>query len=110
VFQGSLTAALARKGRYVDQGTALVLWAAGEEQRIFKKCPAADNALYSVEPAGLAFGRPKPALYLGAEFRQIDSGPCETFDSPALVEDADTGDLILDAEMFLLRLGREGSA
>jgi hypothetical protein len=101
-FQGSLNGALAKKGRFVDQGAAMAFCVDEEGQHIYKKSQSSDNAVYSVDGAGITFGRPKAAVFLGEDFRHIHSSPRETFDSPALVENIHTGARILETELFLL--------
>jgi hypothetical protein len=101
-FTGSLSLALARRGKFVEQGFAVVFAAEGDSVRVFKKAESGNSSLYSVDATGIAFGAPRPALYLAADFRTVASAPSETFGSPSLVNDPDVGDVILEAELFQL--------
>lgn len=102
-FDGSLTIAFGKKGKFIEQGFVVVFVSDDENGvRVFKRNPSSNYSLYSVDAAGITFGGPRPALFLAAEFRNIHSQACETFDSPALVDDGHTGDHILDTELFQL--------
>jgi hypothetical protein len=105
-FQGSLDMGLAKKGKFVNQGMVMVFAKEADDIKIYRNTMK-NNKLYSVERSGITFGGPRPALYLGTDFRNIYSAQCETFDSPPLVDDMHVGDAILDAELFQLVLNTE---
>jgi hypothetical protein len=48
-FDRSLTIAMARKGRFVEQGMAVVFRADAEGVRTFRRSPASNWSLYSVD-------------------------------------------------------------
>jgi hypothetical protein len=106
-FSGSLAMAFARKGKFIEQATAVVFTTNGEEVAVFKKAGVANTSMYSADGNGIAFGAPKPALYLRADFRTIASAPCETFASPAFVVNGHVGDRLLEIELFQLMAGGE---
>jgi hypothetical protein len=99
-FEGSLSAALALNGRFVEMGMAFVFVCDAAGHRIYRKQIGGNTLLYSVASSGISFGGPKPALYVSSDFRNLMSAACETFGSPPLVKDLNVGDPILDAELY----------
>jgi hypothetical protein len=75
-FEGSLTAALAMKWRFVQMGLAIVFASDSAADRLYRRKIPENTSLDSVESGVIILGGPKPTLCLSHEFRNLRSAEC----------------------------------
>ncbi|OHT14024.1 TLD family protein [Tritrichomonas foetus] len=85
-----------KNGRYFGRSSTFVF--SLNPAIIYKKQNNFNNLFISIDENEMMVGGPKPAIYLMEGLQTMQSGDCETFESPSFC--APKGDMILDLELL----------